>query len=93
MKVYTNYSNHYNNDDRSDISEQEAASTAEIKLGKVFNCDKVYLRSSDSKDSEPIDVLNKDEELFVEDVIGDWCKVTTAVGKSGYVMKQFVNID
>lgn len=64
-----------------------------ISIGHIVDCDQVYLRESDSRDSDYIDILDNDDEVLVEDVIGEWCKVTTAVGKDGFVMKQFVKID
>lgn len=76
-----------------EIEEIVEEPTSTVKIGKIFDCDQVYLRESDSRDSDYIDILDNGDEVLVEDVIGEWCKVTTAVGKDGFVMKQFIKID
>lgn len=63
------------------------------KLGKVYNCDKVYLRESPSKGSIHLDILDHGEELFINGEVGDWYSVSTSKDTNGYVMKAFVQLD
>ncbi len=75
------------------FTEVEDSPSDDLKTGKVFNCEKVYLRKSDSQESDYVDILDKGTELLISETIGLWCKVATASGKEGYIMKKFVKID
>ncbi len=91
--AFKNYSNTWN--DKKDIVPEiiEETPIATPKIGKVFNCEKVYLREAASQESNHVEILDRGTELFVDSVEGHWCKVTTLGNKFGYVMKKFVKIE
>lgn len=76
-----------------EIPEVEKDSEDITKMGYV-DCDKLYLREEASSDSEPITVLEKNEELMiVSEDDPNWYEVYTATGQEGFCMKDFVRID
>lgn len=81
----------------SDVKEEtvieEDTVVDDTKMGYV-DCDKLYLRTEASSDSEPITVLEKDEELMiVSEDDPDWYEVYTASGQDGFCMKNFIRVE
>lgn len=69
----------------------------DILMGVVYNTHQVYVRSDSNKDSEPITILDKGAEIFVNGEVDDasgttWYSVTTAMGQEGYIMAEYVKI-
>lgn len=98
---YTNYSNdsYLENDNDFVVDEisneevMEESSEDEVLMGKIYNTEKVYVRSEPKvADGNDVTILDKGSEILISDISGDWCKVCTATGIEGYVMKKFVNI-
>ena len=61
-------------------------------IGVVSGCEKLYVRTEPSKDSEPLCIIEKDAELTVdlEKSTSSFFKVKTASGVEGYCMKDFI---
>ena len=61
-------------------------------IGFVSGCEKLYVRTEPSKDSEPLCIIEKDAELTVdlEKSTSLFFKVKTASGIEGYCMKDFI---
>lgn len=61
-------------------------------IGFVSGCEKLYVRTGPSKDSEPLCIIEKDAELTVdlEKSTSSFFKVKTASGVEGYCMKDFI---
>ncbi len=66
----------------------------ELPLGKVSDCEKLNVREQPSKDSKPIEILDKDDivEIDMNSSTDDFYKVFTKSSKSGYCMKKFIKI-
>lgn len=61
-------------------------------IGFVSGCEKLYVRTEPSKDSEPLCIIEKDAELTVDlkKSTSSFFKVKTASGVEGYCMKDFI---
>lgn len=67
----------------------------EPTFGIVTGCKKLYVRTEPDKNSEPLDILDKDEEVEIDTIIStpdDFYCVTTSTGIVGYCMKQYIKI-
>ncbi len=59
--------------------------------GYITNCDSnVNMRASASKSSDKVGTVNKNEAVSIIIVEGDYTKITTASGVSGYVLSKYV---
>lgn len=60
----------------------------------VVGCEKLYVRSDATIDSEPVGVINRDSKVFVyeDESTEEFYKVCTATGLEGYCMKKFVSV-
>lgn len=79
-------------------NEPESRDFAEEKndgpfYAKVANCNKVYLREQADKDSQWIKILEKDDDILIEEWNDYWYKATTNSGCDGFIMKDFVQIE
>lgn len=99
----TDYSKFYTDEEIEETKEFEAELEAEeieeeedpACFGRVAS-DRLYLRVSNSKDSDHIAILEKDDELLLDQgvsEIDDWVHVVTQSGVEGYVMKKFVTVE
>lgn len=63
--------------------------------GHITGSPKVYLRSKPDKNSDPLTVLNENDQIQIMDkeISEDFYKVCTATGLEGYCMKKFVAED
>lgn len=62
-------------------------------IGIVSGAAKVYMRTDADKESDPVCILDEDDELVViDDSNGEWYKVCNAAGIEGYIMKKFVTV-
>lgn len=70
---------------------------AEVKThaGVVYNCEKLNIRKSASKDSDVVTVVNAGSELLIDSAKStyNFYKVCTASGIEGYCMAEFVKVD
>ena len=60
----------------------------------VVGCEKLYVRSDATVDSEPVGVINRDSKVFVyeDESTEEFYKVCTATGLEGYCMKKFISV-
>lgn len=66
----------------------------DVKLiGVVAGCARLNVRKEPNKEARVLCVINKDEEVVIENTYEDFYEVITAKGVKGYCMKQFININ
>lgn len=60
----------------------------------IVGCEKLYVRSDATVDSEPVGVINRDSKVFVyeDESTEEFYKVYTATGLEGYCMKKFISV-
>ena len=74
---------------------EEAATVPVTELiGFVDGCDQLYVRKEGNKDSEPITIIKRSDEVVIdlENSTEYFYKVKTSEGVEGYCMKQFITI-
>ncbi len=65
--------------------------TSGAAAGYITNCESnVNIRSSASKDSSKLGSVNKNEAVSIIQVEGDYTKITTSSGVTGYVLSKYV---
>lgn len=66
----------------------------EVRKGRVFNCDLLYLRSDANKESDSLAILSRNEEVevFIKESTNDFYKVKTSSDIYGYCMKQYIKL-
>ena len=64
-------------------------------IGKIINFDKLYVRKDANKDSEPVGIVSKEDDLSIDKVhsTDEFYKVVTSNGLEGYCLKEFVKIE
>ena len=64
-------------------------------FGIVANCSKLNIRKEAKKEADAVTVVNAGSKLTIDLDCKNkkWYKVTTADGKNGYCMKEFVTIE
>ena len=78
-----------NTEEQITVDQEQVAVTVKQK-GFVNGCEKLNVRTNPTTDSEVVCVINKNDEVIIEDVFGDWYYVTIPSGIEGYCMKQFI---
>ena len=60
----------------------------------TVGCEKLYVRSDATIDSDPVGVINRDSKVFVyeDESTEEFYKVCTATGLEGYCMKKFISV-
>ena len=60
----------------------------------VVGCEKLYVRSDATVDSETVGVINRDSKVFIyeDESTEEFYKVCTATGLEGYCMKKFISV-
>ena len=60
----------------------------------TVGCEKLYVRSDATVDSEPVGVINRDSKVFIyeDESTEEFYKVCTATGLEGYCMKKFISV-
>ena len=60
----------------------------------TVGCEKLYVRSDATVDSEPVGVINRDSKVFVyeDESTEEFYKVCTTTGLEGYCMKKFISV-
>ena len=60
----------------------------------TVGCEKLYVRSDATVDSEPVGIVNRDSKVFVyeDESTEEFYKVCTATGLEGYCMKKFISV-
>lgn len=108
--MFVDYTDKFNSDKEEIVSEDVVEETVddedvdtdsveddEILMGVVYNTPKVNVRSGVGVNHEAIKVLDKGDEIFVNDETEDedgniWYSVTLASGQDGYIMQEYVKI-
>lgn len=87
-----NYQEVDQNAEEQTIVEQEQVATTVTQKGFVNGCVKLNVRTNPTIDSEVVCIINKNDEVIIEDVFGDWYSVTTKDGDEGYCMSKFITV-
>ena len=66
--------------------------TTEATFGKV-NCSKLNVRKEPSINSNPLCIVEYGTRMEINEFNGEWIKVLTLDGVSGYCMRKFVDLD
>lgn len=73
----------------------EAPKTTETEpIEGVVGCEKLYVRSDATVDSDPVGIIDKDTKVFIyeDESTDEFYKVCTATGLEGYCMKKFISV-
>lgn len=73
----------------------EVAEAPKTVTGVVANCSKLNVRRKPTKDSEPVVVIEADDEVQIVNS-GDnsnWYKIRTKDNRVGYCMKDYIQIN
>lgn len=87
-----NYQEPNQNTEEQTISEQEQVAATVTQKGFVNECEKLNVRTNPTTDSEVVCIINKNDEVIIKDVFGDWYSVTTKDGDEGYCMSKFITV-
>lgn len=87
-----NYQEANQNTEEQTTVEQEQVAATVTQKGFVNGCVKLNVRTNPTTDSEVVCVINKNDEVIIEDVFGDWYSVTTKDGDEGYCMSKFITV-
>ena len=74
-----------------EVTEVEENST-EVAFGKV-NCSKLNVRKEPSIHSTPLCIIEHGTRMEISEFDGEWVKILTPDGVSGYCMRKFIDLD
>ena len=74
-----------------EVTEVEEKST-EVAFGKV-NCSKLNVRKEPSIHSNPLCIVEHGTRMEISEFNGEWVKILTPDGVSGYCMRKFIDLD
>ena len=74
-----------------EVTEVEEKST-EVAFGKV-NCSKLNVRKEPSINSVPLCIIEHGTRMEISEFNGEWVKILTSDGVSGYCMREFIDLD
>ena len=74
-----------------EVTEVEEKST-EVAFGKV-NCSKLNVRKEPSTHSNPLCIVEYGTRMKISEFNGEWVKILTPDGVSGYCMREFIDLD
>ena len=74
-----------------EVTEVEEKST-EVAFGKV-NCSKLNVRKEPSIHSNPLCIVEHGTRMEISKFNGEWVKILTPDGVSGYCMRAFIDLD
>ena len=77
--------------EQTTVDQEQVAATVTQK-GFVNGCEKLNVRTNPTIDSEVVCVINKNDEVIIEEAFDDWYSVTTKDGDEGYCMSKFITI-
>lgn len=80
--------------DETPIETEPAEPAKSEPIEGTVGCEKLYVRSDATVDSEPVGVINRDSKVFVyeDESTEEFYKVCTATGLEGYCMKKFISV-
>ena len=74
-----------------EVTEAEENPT-EVAFGKV-NCSKLNVRKEPSIHSNPLCIVEYGTRMEISEFDGEWVKILTPDGVSGYCMRKFIDLD
>ena len=74
-----------------EVTEVEENPT-EVAFGKV-NCSKLNVRKEPSIHSNPLCIVEHGTRMEISEFNGEWVKILTPDGVSGYCMREFIDLD
>ena len=74
-----------------EVAEVEENPT-EVAFGKV-NCSKLNVRKEPSINSVPLCIIEHGTRMEISEFDGEWVKILTPDGVSGYCMRKFIDLD
>ena len=74
-----------------EVTEVEEKPT-EVAFGKV-NCSKLNVRKEPSINSVPLCIIEHGTRMEISEFNGEWVKILTPDGVSGYCMREFIDLD
>ena len=74
-----------------EVAEVEENPT-EVAFGKV-NCSKLNVRKEPSIHSNPLCIVEYGTRMEISEFNGEWVKILTPDGVSGYCMREFIDLD
>ena len=74
-----------------EVTEVEENPT-EVAFGKV-NCSKLNVRKEPSIHSTPLCIIEQGTRMEISEFDGEWVKILTPDGVSGYCMRKFIDLD
>ena len=80
-----------NTEEQTTVDQEQVAVTVTQK-GVVNGCEKLNVRTNPTIDSEVVCVINKNDEIIIEEALDDWYSVTTKDGDEGYCMSKFITV-
>ena len=80
-----------NTEEQTTVDQEQVAVTVTQK-GVVNGCEKLNVRTNPTIDPEVVCVINKNDEVIIEEALGDWYSVTTKDGDEGYCMSKFITV-
>lgn len=70
----------------------EEENPTEVAFGKV-NCSKLNVRKEPSIHSNPLCIVEHGTRMEISEFNGEWIKILTPDGVSGYCMREFIDLD
>lgn len=93
------YRNSYSSYNQSKLSYDEPSlrkednKEPETKTGVVTNCELLNVRSSTTKTADNVLMtIGKGKEVTILETIGNWYKVETPSGETGYVICKYIEV-
>ena len=77
--------------EQTTVDQEQVAATVTQK-GFVNGCEKLNVRTNPTIDSEVVCIIDKNDEVIIEETFGDWYSVTTKDGDEGYCMSKFITV-
>ena len=74
-----------------EVAEVEENPT-EVAFGKV-NCSKLNVRKEPSINSVPLCIIERGTRMEIREFNGEWVKILTPDGVSGYCMRKFIDLN
>ena len=71
---------------------QQTHIPTEVAFGKV-NCSKLNVRKEPSIHSNPLCIVEYGTRMEISEFDGEWVKILTPDGVSGYCMRKFIDLD
>lgn len=87
-----NYQEANQNTEEQITVEQEQVAATVTQKGFVNGCVKLNVRTNPTIDSEVVCIIDKNDEVIIEETFGDWYSVTTKDGDEGYCMSKFITV-